>query len=402
MHKISKLKNWTLSSPACLAISAFSLVACIGIGARPKALERLFTDLTPAFDGNIYYLIALHGYGHSLTDQALTGLPAFYPMWPLVLRSFWALTGTTGSVAVATSLSLTCFAISLVLLARLLGRFASADVSRFILLAFALNPISVFHATLYSESWFGLICALWLLAIVRCFEIWNWKRCSVLLFATAILSLSRPILMPALAALVALLAVEFFRPVPSSPANDPSSNRLRPIIITVVIGLCLGYLPYGIHNLNLFGDFFHPFRLQSLWGRSLSFNWQLIYAPKTVSGSVHVLFWDLVAFYLPIVLVAYGALRFFGPNQVESGLQRFCLWFGVFCAGAHAAIAFLTYPIFMSLGRHNLASPLLYVSLAVFLTMVPIGRKTQIAILLICAAHSVHFWARLARGAWMG
>jgi len=142
--------------------------------------------------------------------------------------------------------------------------------------------------------------------------------------------------------------------------------------------------------------------LQSLWGRSLGFNWQLIYAPKTVSGSVHVLVWDLVAFYMPLILV--GVVFTSSRNRMDmlSTAQRFFVFFGVFLAAAHAAIAFLTYPIFMSLGRHNLASPLLYVSCALFVSVLPITRRTQFVILLLCAAHSVHFWSRFARGAWMG
>jgi hypothetical protein len=400
MHSISKLKHWASNSPGYGAIAAFCITAVMGIAARPLALDRLLTNMQPAFDGNIYYLIALHGYQHALTDQSLAGLPAFYPMWPLVLRFFWTITGTVGSVAVASALSFACFLTSVLLLERGLRHLVPAGIQKFALLAFVLSPTSVFHATLYSESWFGLICALWLLAILRCFERMDGRNLILLTIATSILSLSRPILLQAIAAIVAVWAVELFRG--RNHPRDTESHKLFLVTSAIVTGLCIGYLPYGLHNLQLFGDFLHPFQLQSLWGRSLSLNWQLIFAPKAVSGSIHVLIWDMVAFYLPIYLLIGSSIGFLRPNHGMNSGQRFLLWFGIFFAGAHAAIAFLTYPIFMSLGRHNLASPLLYVALAVYLSQAKINRRAQLIFLLVCAAHSIHFWARFARGAWMG
>jgi hypothetical protein len=79
----------------------------------------------------------------------------------------------------------------------------------------------------------------------------------------------------------------------------------------------------------------------------------------------------------------------------------FCLAF----AAAHSAIAFLTYPIFMSLARHVFATPFFFVGAAVVAANITSRRlmgRLILATITLSILYLIHFWTRFGRAAWLG
>jgi hypothetical protein len=143
------------------------------------------------FDGQWYQQIAEHGYPTVLpmVEGHVAQNPwAFYPLYPSLVRGLMALTGLPFAAA-ATLVSMTCGAVAVCLLYRLLlptgGRFtATATV-----LALCTYPAAPVLQAAYTES-------LALLEIVVLVWALGGRRYGVVAIATLALSLTRPIVFP--------------------------------------------------------------------------------------------------------------------------------------------------------------------------------------------------------------
>jgi len=117
------------------------------------ALTRSFGDvgnalLAPAlrWDSNWYVDLASHGYRHEAVE------PAFFPLYPLLMRGVGEL--TTSVVAAGILISLAAFLVSLVLLGRLTELELGADAGRRAIVLLAFFPTAMFFSAVYTEALF--------------------------------------------------------------------------------------------------------------------------------------------------------------------------------------------------------------------------------------------------------
>jgi hypothetical protein len=101
------------------------------------------------WDSVWYLAISIGGYNH---EAART---AFFPLYPLAIRGLGGLQGAWGAYLVAGILiSLICFAISLVLLYRLVELELGEDVATTTVMLIAFCPMAFYFSAVYSESMF--------------------------------------------------------------------------------------------------------------------------------------------------------------------------------------------------------------------------------------------------------
>ena len=407
--------TWYPPLMALLSLGGMSVLAWV---LMPNALGRYFSDVQGLFDANIYWKIAAEGYTEITKTQGDQGAPAFYPLWPMVMRAFWATTGTGNSIFAANLLAAGLFVAAVFVFARAMASIVPVALMTLFLLCFTLNPNSMFHLFPYSESMACLTLSGWLVAWV---SFCDPQRTSTgrrkylaafgLVGSAALVSLSRPMVLQfALGIGLAKIAMGLrcIRDPKLHWKDFIQSSSLKAASLTM-LGLIIGYSLYGMYCLSAYGSFFHPFHLQSLWGRTFGWNWGLLYAPKTVSGSVHILIFDLISFWVPLVAVVWLLIQEVWADRAikkqdaqldRSFLEMLC-W--GFCL-AHGLVAFFTYERFFSLGRHVLGLPIFYAAIALRMS----GRGTKVAgrlygvAALISAGFLLNWWARYARGAWMG
>jgi hypothetical protein len=143
----------TWLSRALIWAAGLAAVAIWGVSARMRAFDpagltsgfgHLF-DPAARWDSVWYLAIARDGYG-------APGRPAFFPLYPLLVRGGgWVL----GSPLVAGVLvSLVCLVIGLAVLHELARLELGAGAARWTVIALAFSPVSFFFSAVYSESLF--------------------------------------------------------------------------------------------------------------------------------------------------------------------------------------------------------------------------------------------------------
>jgi hypothetical protein len=98
------------------------------------------------WDSNWYVDIATHGYRHEAVE------PAFFPLYPLLMRGLGWL--TTSVVAAGLLVSLASFLVALVLLGRLTELELGPDAGRRAIVLLAFFPTALFFSALYTEALF--------------------------------------------------------------------------------------------------------------------------------------------------------------------------------------------------------------------------------------------------------
>jgi hypothetical protein len=303
-------------------------------------------------------------------------------------------------------LSILFFFAATIPLWNLVRNISNSTTANWVILVASLNPNAIFHALAYPESFFCLLATL-LIRQVHLFLVSQHKRNLFwIAFLTGLIAVTRPILPQLFAACMGTVIFINLKP-PNKSHQRSNKNWLKIAVIMLFAGIA-AYIPFGVICYQRFGDFFQPFVAQSLWNRRLGLYWDLILKPQTVGGSDNVLAWELLAFYGPVAAIIYHLIQ--GHPKYECKTDRaatsheiiiFCL---MVCA-AHSAIAFLTYPIFMSLGRHVLATPFFSRGVAGLITAVlkrPMGNKLLLFLTMVSAAYLINFWTRFARSAWIG
>lgn len=397
--------------PSIIWILAIFLCLCaIGLTLKPLGFERYFVQGDPVFDVGHYQTIARLGYDSMRA--------AFYPLWPLVVRGAMWLVGAPQSVLASSLLAGTFFFVSVYTLILAFRLAMSRQLAAVAVALYAFNPNSLFHVLSYPESVSALLAGLFLVFASR-YLLTGEK---VLLWAVGLVmglfSLSRPILLQAWASGVG--AIFLCRHV-----RGFSLLRELRLLIVILAGSAIGYSIYGTYCFFTLGSFFAPFAAQAHWGRTLSLNFSLLYRPNTVSSSDVVLLWDLQAFYGPFILALWllhylkkcpnkiSAIPGYGRELIKyrDGSEKdifsliFLAWFSILFAASHGAIAFLSYPIFMSLGRHVFALPFVFYGFGFVLNLAmksPVVNRWLGLYMLFSAAYLVCWWERYARGGWIG
>jgi len=365
----------------------------------PSLTTTFWTEPRRSFDLDFYLSIAERGY----LEPAW---PAFYPLWPIVLNWYSNLFQLPAMLPMAHLLSILFFFAATIPLWNLVRNISNSTTANWVILVASLNPNAIFHALAYPESFFCLLATL-LIRQVHLFLVSQHKRNLFwIAFLTGLIAVTRPILPQLFAACMGTVIFINLKP-PNKSHQRSNKNWLKIAVIMLFAGIA-AYIPFGVICYQRFGDFFQPFVAQSLWNRRLGLYWDLILKPQTVGGSDNVLAWELLAFYGPVAAIIYHLIQ--GHPKYECKTDRaatsheiiiFCL---MVCA-AHSAIAFLTYPIFMSLGRHVLATPFFYIGVAGLITAVlkrPMGNKLLLFLTMVSAAYLINFWTRFARSAWIG
>jgi hypothetical protein len=418
-----------------VALGSFCVVQFLAMVFSPSAFHRFFVLQTPVFDAAHYFNIAAQGYVEP--PQA-----AFYPLWPLLLRHCVLPLTSDHAVLLASGAAFGLFIVSLFFWkkAALLSLPRSAAVC--VACCYVLNPNSLFHILPYTESLTAVFASLFLFAVARLSDrirqesdgavqggaglvgnsllASSENRANVLLACVSLfaLSLSRPVALPfLLSAFAATKCVVFFRCERWQDFFLGGWVRIfkSPFFAVACLSalvVVVGYFPFGLHAQSAYGSFLAPFDAQKYWDRAFGFHWDIVFKPKSVSGSDNVLFWDLQGFYLPFVLLLLPLLGRFATvekHRVWKPLEQlghdWLYWLSAFFCAAHGAIAFLTYPIFMSLARHVFALPFFFYCFARVVNIFWHSKKFRRVVwgyAFISAAFLVYWWSRYGREGWIG
>lgn len=384
------------------AVFAFGLSVICFLMANffnPALIATYWTQPRRSFDLDFYLSIAERGYLEP-------SWPAFYPLWPLILNCYSKLLHLPMILPMAHALSLLFFFAATIPLWSLVKNISSAQTASWVILLATLNPNAIFHALAYPESFFCLITVLLLQQLHSFLVSQNKRHLLGIAVLTALASATRPILPQLLAGCIGT-AIFFSQKNHQANRNNINKNWLKIFVLMLSAGTA-AYIPFGVICYRRFGDFFQPFLAQALWNRKLGLYWDLFVKPQTVGGSDNVLVWELLAFYGPPLAILYYLTRYLSKLENEGHQTTASHEVIIFClmvCAAHSAIAFLTYPIFMSLGRHVLSTPFFYVGVTGFVAVAlrkPMGNRLLLVLTIVSAAYLINFWTRFARLAWIG
>ena len=141
----------------CLAIWALTSTLTVAVGSGiALALGKSFTHPWRIWDAGWFLYVAQHGYAFGDAEHAQS--PAFYPLYPGVLRLAGVLVGgnkVIGGVLIAFPLTLAAFVLLFVLARQLAGEQSAPWSVAYV----ALFPYAFFLHAIYSEAAF-LVCAI--------------------------------------------------------------------------------------------------------------------------------------------------------------------------------------------------------------------------------------------------
>lgn len=383
---------------AYLIVGAYILAAALAMFIRSEAFVNYFVNHKIFFDTEHYYRIATSGYD----DPALA---AFYPLWPLFLRvlSFFT-TSLSTTLIIGGLFALVLFLLTLNPLFKILKHYGTESFAWFWVAVYALNPNSFFHAIAYTESLFSLLFVGYIWNTKKFFENKETSTLVRVLIFSLLMSLTRPVLPTLFACLLGCLVTSV---ISQGRSSLPSLMKHGTASLG---GAIAGYTAFGVFCLNRYGDFWQPFQAQQSWNRVLGLHWSVIHSPKSVGGSDNVLTWDFQAFWIPITLVIVSSGILFSKNlqsksQFKHLTDDYIFWFCLFFAFCHSMIAFLSYDIFMSLGRHVFGIPAIFIAMAMFSRLFRQSRIKTFVLnfyLFTSFIYLAMWWGRFAKGSWAG
>ncbi len=398
----NKLNRWNIFSTLSRSWNTARIPLLMWFGVTTAALtfapngwHALLTTCGTYYDAGNYTRLAADGYGNA------DGMTAFYPLWPFLIRILSGhsldiqFLGIVGAITAAIFFLLSIHLVISWLHEHLITRFENLGV-----MLLVLSPLSVFRVLAFTESLFSLLVVLLVIELSS-------KRRQLLWTAlwAMLLAITRP-LFPILmiAALISSILIFLIR----SSLPDDDARILQKKLVTIFLCAPVGYSPFGFFCYQRFGNFWQPFSAQKYWDRSFGFHWDIIIAPKVINGSNEVLVWDLIAFYGPFLLLGFLLWRILPFKNAQASAPAIIgVLFGLLIACAHSALAFLTHDRFMSLSRHVLANPLLYLGLIVSLSFCrpekePIIRRTLIFLIVTSCVFLGMWWFRFSRDQWIG
>ncbi len=151
--------------------------------ARPShTLRALLVDPWTHWDGEWYRRIAVHGYTNLALDETGQRDTAFFPLYPIAVRTLAAIVGDVDLAGLLVSNA--ALLATLIVLYRLVRLHAAPAIARGAILLLAFFPFSYFLGAMYSES-------LFLLAIVAAFTFGEQERWRAAGVAGALAGLTR-------------------------------------------------------------------------------------------------------------------------------------------------------------------------------------------------------------------
>lgn len=395
-----------ISLPILLGV--FAALVLSGLAVTPElGLKGYFVDQKVLFDAGNYLRLAREGY----TSRELT---AFYPLWPMILRSLEHLIGSSFLVLGGQALAASFFVLSVFFFMGTLQRRFSQGLSLFIVFLYMMNPNSFFHVLLYPESASSLFIAVLMYTRSSTAFALPSLRFLTILILSLLCALSRPWLPYFVGASLGAWLIVGLSKQDRSPRKLLALFKEEPL--PLICGSVLGYALYGYYTNINFGSFLEPFAAQQAWGRTFALHWSLLLDPKSVGGSDHVLFWDIQAFYLPwvvgtivgalIILQKMSLLPHWAKSAEVISLQSdYLFWFSLLVVCGLSLTAFLSYPIFMSIGRHIFSTPLIFFCLGSVLNCVnkPKWLKRTLCLYALVSAGFLVMWGtRFSKNSWMG
>lgn len=458
-NKIIKAKLLrTVISPLFIC-SAFILCAALGMLIYPEAFNKFFSpsqlvrEPPPQLPHRSYYWDVEHYANMALNDIC----SAFYPLWPLIIRILFH-PQTVDQAAYSFLITATIISfISIFILVYVFGKALKRKYLAFLLvLAYSLNPMSIFRFIGYTESLFSVLSIIFIWAFV-CKKAETTKL-GVLCLVTFLMCLTRPVLIQLLfssiASLTTIFCFEGLKQQSWFGSNFLTHLNKYTQEIKITIGLwvsaVLGYSVYGIFCLKSRGNFFAPFQDQQYWGKSLGLHLELLLLPKSLLFDLLGLYlplmvlvisltfvyfklrkkepsvfipksagWNILVLYPPLLIVLYifNYLRLKKKKVNSEDLkplktsdytatlsENYLFWFCVYFPAAHSAIVFLTQDRLFSLARFVFAVPFFFMALGYLCRCIP-GKKTYKAILwfiLISAIALVQQWVSYGKDEWLG
>ena len=283
-----------VGSRLLLAVVAVLTTLTIGVSSRalflrdPRHAEVLEGFAKRVFepwahwDGVWFVRIAADGYAAHESSQA------FFPLYPLLVRTVAPLTGGNFVIA-GVAVSLLCYAGAMVLLYRLAKAELGARIALWSVVFISVFPTALVFQAVYSES-------LFLLLALACFAAGrrgHWLLAGVMgLLATLTRSSGLVLLLP-----LAIMWWEQRRCAPLRLPGGPSGGKAparRPAITTLA---CLLLVPAGLalymaYLWRAFGDPLLFGVVQGSWGRGLAAPWTAVW-DGAVQG-LHGIGWLLV------------------------------------------------------------------------------------------------------------
>ena len=445
---ITTLQNPILPYSVLLA-GAFVVCAAIGMLINSQAFYKLFfiPSEVPVFVGRSQsYYWDISAYAAMALKSTCT---AFYPLWSLLIRVLFHPQNQAEAARGFQVSAIALFFGSLPLLVSVFQTSIQDRVLAFLVaLAYVLSPLAIFRVIGYTEGLFGVLSLGFLWALSSNPKSRPWMQMVVLCAVTALMSLTRPIMVQMIGAIAAALTTIFGFEWLKSPIGGPAFLRqlwdkyARIITIAVLtsISAFVGYAVYGAFCLQSRGNFFAPFQDQSLWKKSIGFRPDLLLFPKSPLV-------DLLALYLPLLIwvvglvVAYGnvksaewfmprsplwwmlcaypplfiliylvAARRKRPSPIPAtavGLalsENYLFWFCVYFALAHSVISFLTQDRLVSLGRYVFTLPFIFLAIGILLECFPSQKRYSLSLGLsgVSALLLVQQWINYGYHNWLG
>ena len=270
-----------------LLLAAVAVLTTLTIGVSSRALslrDPLHTEVLAGFakrlfepwahwDGVWFVRIAADGYAaHEFS-------PAFFPLYPLLLRAVAPFTGGNHVIA-GVVVSLICYAGAMVLLYRLANAELGAPIALWSVVFISVFPVALVFQAVYSES-------LFLLLGLACFAAarrGHWLLAGVMgLLATLTRSSGLVLLVP-----LAVMWWEQRQALPLRLPGGPAGGRVparRPAIATLAFLLLVpaGLALYMTYLWRTFGDPLLFGVVQGNWGRGLAAPWTAVWN-GTVEG----------------------------------------------------------------------------------------------------------------------
>jgi hypothetical protein len=443
-----------------LVCSAFILCAALGMLVNPTAFYKFFSpvqlipDSALPFPHKSYYWDVRH-YAHMVLSNQCT---AFYPLWPLLVRFLFQPQNLEQAAHSLLKLSTVIFWISTPFIVGIFNKHLKHQhLSFLIVLAFTVNPMSIFRVIGYTEGLFTAfsLIFLWLFLQPNYFS----KNLQLILIFVVILllSLTRPILIQVLLASIGTLGtINVFENLKfQRPWNDFSiliRQYAQEIRITIALWISgwVGYSIYGFYCLNSRGNFFAPFFAQKSWSSKTGLHLELLLFPKSP-------LFDLLALYFPVIVLlvswffvycqvknktplvwvpqspAWMALLLYPPLMVvvyifnlirlkkfssnpnalvrlntsdftQTLSNHYIFWFCTYFSVVHCAMLFFTRDRLYSLGRHIFGIPFFFLALGYLCCCIP-GKKTYQALwwfIAISAIALVEQWINYGHNSWLG
>ncbi len=439
-----KSKFFKTISPPLIVCGLFIICAVLGMLINPAAFGKLFS-LSPIIETipEGYYWDTQH-----YASLALKGIcTAFYPLWPLIIRTFFHPQTIQEAAGYLILLGNILFFISVFALYLVFEKAFNQRYSAFIcVLAYGLSPMSIFHSIGYTESLFSLLSIVFMWAFIgtKHFNI----KIFILFCITLIMSLTRPILIQVLfASSASMITILIWRIMAIDEVSLDQYKQSIKITITLVVSAILGYSLYGLFCLQTRGDFLAPFNDQKHWGKGLGLHLASLFTPRATffdllgfyfsllililslifvyfklkNKQLYIFipksnFWNFLMLYPPLLIILY-IFYFLRRKKRKIGLtqlklteytktlsENYLFWFCIYFTVAHSIIVFLTDNYLTSVGRFVFAVPFLFMALGYLGRCIP-GKKQYrplLWLILFSGIALVRQWVLYGQDKWIG